>query len=142
MIVTNGKDRSKKMYQITIDTTQRSQLLDITDQVARIIKGNTGKSGAVMISIPHTTAGILINECADPSVGEDILEHLKKLVPEGHQYLHSEGNSDAHIKATLVGSSVLVPLEKGKMALGQWQGIFLAEFDGPRARKVLITLLN
>lgn len=130
------------MYQITINTTERSQLLDITDQIAKVIKENTGKFNVVMISVPHTTAGMLINECADPSVGEDILEYMKKLVPESHQYMHSEGNSDAHIKATLIGNSVFVPLEKGKLVLGQWQGIFLAEFDGPRTRKVFITFLS
>ncbi len=130
------------MHQITIKTTERCQLLDITEQVARIISENVEKSKAIMVSVPHTTAGILINECADPSVGQDILEYLKKLVPHDHNFHHSEGNSDAHIKATLVGNSIFIPLEKGKMILGRWQGVFLAEFDGPRTRKISITLLN
>jgi secondary thiamine-phosphate synthase enzyme len=130
------------MRQIIIKTTERCQLLDITDQIAGILSEVKEKPKAVMISVLHTTAGILINECADPFVGQDILEHLKKLVPEGHHFLHSEGNSDAHIKATLVGNSIFVPLDKGKLLLGRWQGVFFAEFDGPRTRKVCITLLN
>jgi len=130
------------MKQITINTNRRCQLLDITDQVARIVKEHGVQAKAVLISVPHTTAGITINECADPSVAEDILEYLGKLVPESHAFRHSEGNSDAHIKSTLLGSSITVPIEEGKMVLGTWQGIFFAEFDGPRTRKFCVTVIH
>ncbi|MFA5863313.1 MAG: secondary thiamine-phosphate synthase enzyme YjbQ [Phycisphaerae bacterium] len=130
------------MRQITIKTNRRCQLLDITEQIAHTIKEKGGEPKGVLVSVPHTTAGVIINECADPSVGEDIMEHLEKMVPESHKYRHSEGNSDAHIKSTLAGTSVLVPVNKGKMVLGTWQGIFFAEFDGPRTRKINISLLN
>ena len=96
-------------------------------------------TGAVIVFVPHTTAGVTINEGADPSVVRDILESLRRLVPRDAGYRHGEGNSDAHIKASLVGSSVTVPLEHGRLRLGTWQSIYLAEFDGPRTRRVWIT---
>ena len=129
------------MQQITIKTTRRCQLLDVTEQVARVMKQSDKEIKGILISVPHTTAGVLLNECADPSVAEDILEHLEKMVPQSHNYRHSEGNSDAHIKSTIVGTSILVPVENNKMVLGTWQGIFFAEFDGPRTRKLSISFL-
>lgn len=130
------------MPQITVKTTRRCQLLDITDQVTRMVHDEGQTAAAVLVSVPHTTAGITINECADPSVAEDLLEYLGKLVPESSHYRHSEGNSDAHIKTAMIGSSVTVPLRDGKLLLGTWQGIFFAEFDGPRTRKVDISFLR
>jgi secondary thiamine-phosphate synthase enzyme len=130
------------MKQETIKTNRRCQLLDVTDQVARVVKEYGTDAKAVIISVPHTTAGVTVNECADPSVAEDILEYLGKLVPESSSFRHSEGNSDAHIKATLLGSSIMIPIENGKMVLGTWQGIFFAEFDGPRTRKFCITVIH
>jgi len=130
------------MRQIVVETTRRCQMLDVTEQAARIVKEDGSDCSAVLMTVPHTTAGVTINECADPSVAEDILEYLDKLIPESARFRHSEGNSDAHIKSTLIGNSLLVPLEKGRMTLGTWQGIFFAEFDGPRSRKMQITLLK
>ena len=95
-------------------------------------------NGLVNIFVPHTTAGVTINEGADPSVAQDIVEGLARFIPASAGYRHSEGNSDAHIKASLVGSSVTVPVERGQLRLGQWQSIYLADFDGPRTRKVWI----
>jgi len=130
------------MPQINISTNRRCQLLDITDQVANIVREQGKDARAVVVSVPHTTAGVIINECADPSVAEDILEYLNKLVPQSSSFRHSEGNSDAHIKATLVGSSIIIPVEGNKMVVGTWQGVFFAEFDGPRARKFCVTILR
>jgi secondary thiamine-phosphate synthase enzyme len=117
-------------------------LLDITDQVKKIIKEDSSNAVAVLITVPHTTAGITVNECADPTVSEDIMEYMEKHIPASNKFRHSEGNSDAHIKSTLTGVSKMIPIVDGKMFLGTWQGIFLAEFDGPRSRKVCVTLLH
>jgi secondary thiamine-phosphate synthase enzyme len=95
-----------------------------------------------MVFIPHTTAGVTINENADPDVKADIITGLRHMVPVDQGFKHGEGNSDAHIKASLLGSSVMVPVENGQLILGTWQGIFLAEFDGPRTRTVLIKLIG
>jgi secondary thiamine-phosphate synthase enzyme len=130
------------MKQININTTDKCQLLDITDQVAKIIKEDNSNPVAVLITVPHTTAGITINECADPTVAEDIMEYMEKHIPTSHNFRHSEGNSDAHIKSTLTGVSKMIPIVNGKMSLGTWQGIFLAEFDGPRSRKICVTMLH
>jgi len=130
------------MHQLQIRTTKRCQLLDVTDQVARAVKDNGPDAKAALICVPHTTAAITINEGADPSVAADILEYLEKLVPVSSRYRHSEGNSDAHIKSTLVGNSLLVPINAGRIALGTWQAIFFAEFDGPRTRKLQVTFLS
>jgi secondary thiamine-phosphate synthase enzyme len=130
------------MKQLIINTTDRCQLLDITDQITRLVTEHGKDAKAVLISVPHTTAGITINECADPTVAEDTLEYLEKLIPKSHKFRHSEGNSDAHIKATLTGPSKIVPILNGKMVLGTWQGIFFAEFDGPRTRKICVTLFH
>jgi secondary thiamine-phosphate synthase enzyme len=129
------------MRQVTIKTTRRCQLLDVTDQVSRLVKEEGEKASAVLVAAPHTTAGVIINERADPSVAEDILEYLDKLVPQSHSYRHPEGNSDAHIKSAIAGCSILIPINQGKLVLGTWQGVFFAEFDGPRARKLNISLL-
>jgi len=130
------------MVKITIKTTRRCQLLDVTDHVARIVKEHGTRAVAVIVSVPHTTAGITLNECADPSVAADLMEYLEKLVPQSDKFRHSEGNSDAHIKSTIIGTSLFVPIEDGKMALGTWQGIFFAEFDGPRTRNFCVTILH
>lgn len=94
-----------------------------------------------MVFVPHTTAGITINENADPSVVDDLLDSLGRLIPEKGNYRHSEGNSDAHCKASLMGSSVLVPVKNGELLLGRWQGIYFCEFDGPRSRQFQVTVL-
>jgi len=129
------------MYeQIQIQSRYRNQLIDITDKVNTLLNRWNAEEGVVTIFCPHTTAAVTINENADPSVCRDLLETLSKLVP-AHQahFTHSEGNSDAHIKSSLVGISLQVPVEGGRLALGTWQGVFFAEFDGPRSRRVWIT---
>ncbi len=126
------------MKKISISTRSRTELIDITHHVAQAVKELGIKDGFCTIFIPHTTAGIIINENADPSVGEDILMELDKLIPFENGYSHIEGNAAAHIKASVVGPSVMVIVEDGRLCLGTWQGIFFCEFDGPRSRQVWI----
>jgi secondary thiamine-phosphate synthase enzyme len=125
---------------LTVYTRARAQLLDITAEVQTALHrlASSQSDGICLVSVPHTTAGLLINENADPSVGRDLLATLDRLVPWAGDYIHSEGNAAAHVKATLVGSSVSLPVEAGQLLLGTWQGIYLAEFDGPRRRQVHI----
>lgn len=129
------------MESLTVKTKSRNELIDITQEVERIVEKSSIKEGVCSLYIPHTTAGLTINEGADPSVIRDIRNHLDQLVPAERRYLHAEGNADSHIKSTLVGVHVHVPVTGGKMALGTWQSIFFCEFDGPRSRKVLVQIL-
>jgi secondary thiamine-phosphate synthase enzyme len=124
------------MDSIPVKTGRRQELLDITSQVGQYLRKNGFSSGVLTIYCPHTTAGLTINEGADPSVVRDILVSLEKLIPRQGDYRHMEGNSDAHIKTSLTGPSVQVIVEEGRPMLGTWQKIFFAEFDGPRSRKV------
>jgi secondary thiamine-phosphate synthase enzyme len=124
-----------------VSTASRSQMVDITSRVREVVRGSGVEEGICQVYIPHTTAGVTVNEAADPDVAADILEHLERLVPRG-RYRHREGNADAHIKASLVGFSALLPVSGGDLALGTWQGIFLCEFDGPRRRRVKVTVLG
>jgi secondary thiamine-phosphate synthase enzyme len=126
------------MKELHVSSSQRNQMIDITNDVQRLIKEEKINDGIVIVYVPHTTAGITINEGADPSVQLDIIETLQKLISTQSNYKHMEGNSDAHIKASLLGSSVTVPVVKGKLILGTWQHIFLYEGDGPRKRMVYI----
>jgi secondary thiamine-phosphate synthase enzyme len=126
---------------LEVQTSSRVQLVDITAHVKSILRGENISSGIITVYVPHTTCGITINENADPSVKEDIAAVLGKLVPHDEHYRHAEGNSDAHIKASLIGSSVMVIVESGSLVLGTWQGIFLAEFDGPRKRSIIIKVI-
>lgn len=128
--------------ELEIKTSRRNELVDITGQVQGIISESKITSGVCVIYCPHTTSGVTINENADPSVKRDLLEFLERNVPHSADYHHTEGNADAHIKASLVGSSVSVLFEKGKLLLGTWQGIFFCEFDRPRARRVWIKLIE
>ncbi|RLB08498.1 MAG: YjbQ family protein [Deltaproteobacteria bacterium] len=130
------------MHLISIRTNTRVEMLDITDMVQKKITEEGIKDGACICYVPHTTAGITINEGADPAVCEDIIQKLNELVPRSNRYKHLEGNADSHIKATLVGSSVVVIIEDGRLVLGTWQRIFFCEFDGPRTRKVWIKFLK
>lgn len=130
------------MIRRQVKTRSREELLDITGVVREALQASSRKEvSAVMVFIPHTTAGVTINENADPDVRTDIIAGLKRLVPYDQGFRHAEGNSDAHIKASLMGSSVMAPVENGQLALGTWQGIYLAEFDGPRTRTVIISTL-
>jgi secondary thiamine-phosphate synthase enzyme len=124
-----------------ISTKSRNQMVDITGQVGSIVSQSGITNGDVIVYCPHTTAAITINENADPSVPYDILLALEKLVPQSNPgYRHSEGNSDAHCKSTLVGCSKEVLVKDGSLELGTWQGIFFCEFDGPRSRKVYVQI--
>ncbi len=129
------------MTEFGVRTRSRTQLVDITREVAEAVAASRLKSGAAVVQVPHTTAGITINENADPDVCTDLEGALDRLVPWDGPYRHGEGNSAAHMKATLVGSSVTVPVEGGALVLGTWQGIYFCEFDGPRTRKVRVQLL-
>ena len=129
------------MRQFSVRTSSRSEMVDITGSVATIVSEGKIKSGICCVFAPHTTAGITINENADPDVPKDMLAALSRLIPADSGYRHREGNADAHIKASLMGTSVTVIIEEGRLALGTWQGIFFCEFDGPRARKVFVELV-
>ena len=130
------------MYKINVKTGNRTELLDITRQIQDEVSKSGVKNGICVIFCPHTTAGLTINENADPNVGKDILTSLNKLIPKKGDYLHSEGNSDGHIKAAFFGSSLNVIVESGKLALGTWQGIYFCENDGPRQREVWVKILK
>ena len=129
------------MTEIELSTRERMCMLDITGEVERAVVDIGVKEGLCTVLVPHTTAGITINENADPSVRRDILAQLAKLVPNDGRYSHAEGNADAHIKASLMGSSVQVPVRGERLQFGTWQGIFFCEFDGPRRRKVWVSVL-
>ena len=130
------------MREIKVISKKRNEMIDITSDVQRIVDEQDIKKGLVVIYVPHTTAGITINEGADPSVQRDIIENLKRFIPESGDYHHMEGNSDAHIKASLIGSSVSVLIENNRLVLGTWQHIFFFEGDGPRSRKVYLDFLK
>ena len=127
---------------ISVKTGSRNEMKDITSSIQKEVSKSGVQDGVCLVYVPHTTAGITINEGADPSVCLDILTSLSKLVPPNAGYRHVEGNADSHIKASLVGSSVSVIVEKGRLVLGTWQKIFLCEFDGPRTRKILFSISN
>lgn len=127
---------------INIKTKSRTEFIDITDEVLKIIRESSVKSGLCCIFVPHTTAGITINEGADPSVKRDIVTTLNRIIPFEGDYQHSEGNSAAHIKSTLTGVSLNVIFEDSKLMLGTWQSIFFCEFDGPRHRRVIVKIIN
>ena len=121
-----------------VKTSSRIQMVDITASIQEEVMKSDITDGACLVYVPHTTAGITINEGADPSVCTDILTKLNELVPAGAGYRHMEGNADSHIKASLIGSSVSLIVENGRLLLGTWQKVFFCEFDGPRSRKVYV----
>ena len=126
---------------LDVKTSKPIELIDLTSQVQTLIDQNKIEKGVCFLFVPHTTAGLTINENTDPDVVRDILFTLDKLVPLEDGYKHWEGNSSAHIKATLFGSSETVIVDRGKLVLGQWQGIYFCEFDGPRNRKLQVKLI-
>jgi secondary thiamine-phosphate synthase enzyme len=126
------------MQEIKIQSKKRNEMIDITSDVQDIVEDEKILDGFAVIYVPHTTAGLTINEGADPSVQRDIIHSLDKLIPENGGYHHMEGNSDAHIKASLIGSSVTVLIKNNRIVLGTWQHIFFYEGDGPRNRRVII----
>jgi secondary thiamine-phosphate synthase enzyme len=129
------------MYTITVRSNAREELVEFTDQVQQKLSGLKTTEGVCVLYVQHTTAGLTINENADPDVPRDMLHALRTLIPQhGMGFRHGEENSDAHIKTSLVGTSLTIPFSQGKLLLGRWQGIFLCEFDGGRERKVMMTV--
>ena len=129
------------MQTLIVKTERRTQLVDVTALVQKAVASSGVAQGICYLYVPHTTAGISINECADPDVARDVEGALDRLIPAKGPYRHSEGNSDSHVKAVLVGTSQIVFVEGGKLALGRWQGIFLCEFDGPRERRLQVKVV-
>ena len=127
---------------MTVRSRQRDDVIDITERIAQVVTDSGVKTGLCHVYVPHTTAGVFINENADPDVMADVLATLDALVPWDNQYRHAEGNAAAHIKAVLIGSSQTIPVRNGRLTLGRWQGIYFAEFDGPRERHFQVTVLG
>ena len=130
------------LYHLQVSTHSNTELINITGEIQKFVSESRVKSGLCQIFIPHTTAAVTINENADPSVKRDILMELNKLIPFEDNYHHSEGNSAAHIKSSLLGCSLTVIIEENRLQLGTWQGIYFCEFDGPRSRKVWVKILK
>ena len=129
------------IHEISIQSSAREEFIDITSQVQQFVTASGHQSGYVICFIPHTTAGITINENADPDVRRDLLYKLRKDIPQNDSYHHAEGNSDAHLKASLMGFSQLLLFESGLLVLGRWQGIYFCEFDGPRNRELIVKVI-
>jgi secondary thiamine-phosphate synthase enzyme len=132
------------VHQITLRTERRTQLLDITSEVEAALNGTNG-AAAALVYVPHTTAGVTINEDIDPVLANDLEEAMEKIVEDGWSWRHDDAdgpNAPSHVRASLMSPEVLVPLQEGKLALGRYQGIFFCEFDGPRERKVYVTALR
>lgn len=129
------------MKTLKIKTDRRTQLVDVTTHVERVVAASGVQSGVCYVYVPHTTAAITINEHADPDVATDVEGAFDRMVPAHGPYRHGEGNSDSHIKAILTGASQIVFVEEGRLALGRWQGIFFCEFDGPRERKLQVKVV-
>ncbi len=129
------------LKEVKVTTQSRSQMVDVTQRVSEAVAETGIRNGVCLIFVPHTTAGITINENADPSVVADILKETNKIVPWDDDYKHLEGNAAAHIKASMMGCAQVVLVENGRLLLGTWQGIYFCEFDGPRSRKILLKVL-
>ncbi|MBT9174954.1 MAG: hypothetical protein DDT22_00622 [candidate division WS2 bacterium] len=130
-----------KRVEFTIKTKANIEIIDITAQVNSFLRDSISPAYMCNIFVPHTTAGVTINENSDPDVMNDFLRKINQLIPANDQYRHIEGNSPAHIKTVLCGNSLMVPVIENKLLLGRWQGIYLLEFDGPRERKIILTFL-
>ena len=130
------------MKTLEIETRSKTDFREVTEEIQRAVESAGVKSGLCQVFVPHTTAGIMVNEHADPSVVQDIAECLDRLVPQRGNYRHAEGNAAAHIKASLVGDSLALIIEDGKIMLGTWQGVFLCEFDGPRRRRIAVNVIE
>lgn len=130
------------MNTIEIRTRSREEFVDLTADVERLVAAARIKSGLCIIAVPHTTAGVTVNENADPDVRADIAMALRKIVPDTLPYAHGEGNGPAHVRASLVGSSTTLVVEGGKLQLGTWQAIYFCEFDGPRTRQVWVQIIG
>ena len=134
--------KGSKLATETVHTSKRSEMIDVTDRVAAIVSKLGVKEGMAIVSVPHTTAACTINENADPDVRHDMLRKLEELIPKREAYYrHNEGNSDSHVKSSLVGTTVTVLIESGELVLGTWQGIYFCEFDGPRDRTMHVKVV-
>lgn len=138
---TTGRAGRAFARNLIIRTSRRTELKDVTDEVAAAVRDSGCSNGTCMLYVPHTTAGVLINEGDDPAVARDIEAAFDRLIPRGAGYTHAEGNADSHIKTAIVGSSQSVWIESGRLSLGRWQAIFLAEFDGPCTRELRLKIL-
>ncbi len=134
--------RVRAVAEIVVESLAKEQALDVTALVRQAVKRDSVASGLCQLFVPHTTAAVTVNEGHDPDVMADLMAHLARLVPPNRGYRHGEGNSDAHIKAVLVGSSLTLPVVGGEVVLGRWQSVFLCEFDGPRHRRLLINVFG
>lgn len=143
--MTSDAESTKRLRKLTrtieVQTSQHAQMKKITAEVDRTVADSGCSSGVCYVYVPHTTAGVLINEGDDPDVARDVEAALERLVPESRAYRHAEGNADSHIKAALAGNSVTIFIEDGKLNLGRWQAIFFCEFDGPRRREVRLKIV-
>ena len=127
----------------TVSTASRSELIDVTNRLVWQVQANRVLEGMVLVYVPHTTAAVTINENADPDVKSDLLHKLESLVPQRESYYqHGEGNSDSHVKTSLVGNSIMVLVEAGRLVLGRWQGVYFCEFDGPRQRQMMLKVVK
>ncbi|MBH1940168.1 YjbQ family protein [Mobilitalea sibirica] len=131
-----------EVYTFGVKTDQHTAMIDITNEIAGIVKKSNVKQGLCVVYVPHTTAAVTINENADPDVVRDFMMEINKLVPLSDGYHHREGNSAAHIKASMIGFSDTIIIEDGRLLLGTWQGIYFMEFDGPRIRKVHVKIIE
>lgn len=129
-------------HELPVPTHNRTEMVDVTSRIAKLVKESKVQSGLLTLFVPHTTAAVTINENADPSVQYDLLAELNRLVPFTGPYKHTEGNSAAHVKSSLVGPSQTVFIEDGRLALGTWQGLYFCEFDGPRTRKLWVKIIS
>jgi len=127
---------------VGVTTRKRTEFIDVTSFIEKVIRESKVQEGVCIIFCPHTTAALTINENADPSVRKDIIHHLEELVPYAKEYSHVEGNADAHIKSSLLGSSLNIIIKDGLLVLGRWQGVYFCEFDGPRQRKLYIKVIK
>ena len=131
------------MFTIKVRSRQREEMVEFTDEVRRRLRESGAREGIVTLFVRHTTAGLTVNQNADPDVCRDILHHLRALIPQhGAGFRHAEENSDAHLKASLTGTSLTIPFSNGELLLGRWQGVFLCEFDGGREREVIMKVMN
>ena len=128
------------MQMLRVKTNRRTQLVDVTREIAQVVAESGTREGVCYVYIPHTTAAVMINEHADPDVASDLEGVFDRLVPHKGPYRHAEGNTDSHAKAVMVGASQMIFVERGKLALGTWQGVFFCEFDGPRERKMWVKI--
>jgi secondary thiamine-phosphate synthase enzyme len=140
-MTTSPKSPHSRTGELSVRTERRTQLLDVTAAIAKLVQDAAVHSGICYLYVPHTTAGIIVNENADPDVAADIEAALARLVPKSGEYKHAEGNSDSHIKTSLVGTSVTIFISEGRLELGRWQGIFFCEFDGPRTRLLRVKIV-